>query len=84
MGRGVVGPSGRTKSDFRVDVGHLKDGVRHWELQVNSKPASQAATQLLKKSGKKGTHAKHFKGTFDTTNPPEFEEWKRTILDRLK
>lgn len=69
--------------DFRVDVGHYKDGVRHWEFQVNSNPVSQAAKRLLKASGKKGSHKKFFEGKFDTNNPAEYEEWKREFLSAL-
>jgi len=66
--------------DFRVDAGFLKDGVRHWEFQVNGSPVSRVGKRLL---GRYGTHEKLFKGAFDTKNVPEFEEWKRAVLDTL-
>jgi len=80
--QGVIVASGRMRT-IASDVGHIKEGIRHWEFQVNGKPVSKAAKRMLKESGDRGTHKKYIEDTFDTKSPPEFEEWKKSFLHAL-
>jgi len=76
--------------NYRVDSGSKvtkQPGVKKWNLQVNKEAESAAAKRLLhsRKGGgpHHGSHKRLFEGSFNTENPPDYETWKESILNRF-
>lgn len=72
--------------DYRFDVGHLDraTGARNVMFQVNDKPMSGPARDILRQNKDRGTHKQIFGFKFDTNNFPSYEEWARIIIEASK
>jgi hypothetical protein len=70
--------------DFRIDAGPVVSKCpkyKNWDLQVNQKPPSASAKNLLSKIGRRGTHAKLFRARWNVEDPPQYDAWVQEIMD---